>query len=36
VIAPAFAQDCLETLEEITELLHHTFTHAGGKRYRYM
>ena len=36
VVAPAFAQDCLETLEEITGLLHETFIHAGGKRYRYM
>lgn len=36
VVAPAFAQDCLETLEEITGLLHETFVHAGGKRYRYI
>lgn len=36
VVAPCFAQDCLETLEEITDLLRHVFINAGGKRYRYM
>lgn len=36
VICPAFAADCLETLEEIEEQNKITFLEAGGKDYRYI
>lgn len=35
VIAPGFAVDCLETLEEVSEMLAHEFAAAGG-RLRYL
>lgn len=35
-ICPAFAADCLETLEEIAEQNKEFFLHAGGKRYHYI
>ena len=36
VICPAFAVDCLETLEEIAEENHELFLQAGGKNYDYI
>ncbi|MGL4446422.1 MAG: ferrochelatase [Shewanella sp.] len=36
VICPAFATDCLETLEEISVGGQETFLHAGGQRYRFI
>ena len=36
VICPAFAADCLETLEEISEANKALFLDAGGKQYRYI
>ncbi|KAA0016153.1 ferrochelatase [Salinicola corii] len=36
VISPAFAADCLETLEEIDAENRHYFQQAGGGRYRYI
>lgn len=36
VISPAFAADCLETLEEIDVENRHYFQDAGGGRYRYI
>jgi len=36
VICPAFAADCLETLEEIEEQNKVTFLEAGGKAYHYI
>jgi len=36
VISPAFAADCLETLEEIDAENRHYFQEAGGGRYRYI
>lgn len=36
VIAPAFAVDCLETLEEIAMENRERFLHAGGERYEYI
>jgi ferrochelatase len=36
VIAPAFAVDCVETLEEISMELAEEFTHAGGNELRYI
>lgn len=35
-ICPAFAADCLETLEEIAEENKEIFLHAGGKQYHYI
>ena len=36
VISPAFAADCLETLEELKEENREYFLHAGGKDYSYV
>lgn len=36
VICPAFAADCLETLEEIAEENREVFTEAGGEQYSYI
>ncbi|MCV6620850.1 MAG: ferrochelatase, partial [Cellvibrionaceae bacterium] len=36
VICPAFAADCLETLEEISEEIREDFQHAGGGRFSYI
>ncbi len=36
VICPAFATDCLETLEEISIGAKETFLHAGGSDYRFI
>lgn len=36
VIAPGFAADCLETLEELNKLNRHTFTDAGGGEFNYI
>jgi protoporphyrin/coproporphyrin ferrochelatase len=36
VVCPAFAADCLETLEEISVENRETFLHAGGKSYAYI
>ncbi|MCM2680006.1 ferrochelatase [Echinimonas agarilytica] len=36
VICPAFASDCLETLEEIAEENRDIFMEAGGQQYRYI
>lgn len=36
IICPAFAADCLETLEEIAVEGKHSFLQAGGKHYRYI
>jgi len=36
VIAPAFAADCIETLEEINEEIGDAFKAAGGKRFTYI
>lgn len=36
VVCPAFAADCLETLEEIAEQNRITFLEAGGKEYHYI
>lgn len=36
VICPAFAADCLETLEEIAEENAETFSEAGGEKYSYI
>lgn len=36
VISPAFATDCLETLEEIAEAGRATFLEAGGERFTYI
>jgi len=36
VIAPAFASDCLETLEEMAEQNKEVFLEAGGEQYRYI
>jgi ferrochelatase len=36
VICPAFATDCLETLEEISIGGKETFLHAGGREYRFI
>lgn len=36
VVCPAFASDCLETLEEIAEQNKATFLEAGGKSYHYI
>lgn len=36
VIAPAFAADCIETLEEINEEIGDSFKHAGGERFTYI
>ncbi len=36
VVCPAFAADCLETLEEIAEQNRILFLEAGGKEYRYI
>ena len=36
VMAPGFAADCLETLEELAETERETFMNAGGKEYRVM
>jgi len=36
VICPAFAADCLETLEEISEEIREDFQHSGGGRFSYI
>ena len=36
VIAPAFAADCIETLEEINEEIRESFEHAGGEQFTYI
>jgi ferrochelatase len=36
VVSPAFAVDCLETLEELDKLNRGIFTGAGGERFRYI
>ncbi len=36
VMAPAFAADCLETLEEIREEIREAFLHAGGESFTYI
>lgn len=36
VLCPAFAADCLETLEEIAEENKEVFLHAGGEQYQYI
>ncbi|MFQ6370437.1 ferrochelatase [Shewanella sp. YIC-542] len=36
IISPAFAADCLETLEEIAQGGKETFLHAGGEQYRFV
>lgn len=36
VIAPAFAADCIETLEEINEEIRESFEHAGGENFVYI
>jgi protoporphyrin/coproporphyrin ferrochelatase len=36
VVAPGFAADCLETLEEIGIRYRETFLRAGGRRFRYL
>jgi ferrochelatase len=36
VIAPAFAADCVETLEEIRGEIAHAFAAAGGERFTYI
>ncbi|MFC3284669.1 ferrochelatase [Litchfieldella rifensis] len=36
IISPAFAADCLETLEELEEENRENFVQAGGKTYRYI
>ena len=36
VIAPAFAADCIETLEEINEEINHAFREAGGRHFTYI
>lgn len=36
IMSPAFAADCLETLEELQEENRENFMHAGGKRYAYI
>jgi len=36
VIAPAFSSDCIETLEEINEEIHESFTEAGGEDFTYL
>ncbi|MFG6666917.1 ferrochelatase [Halomonas sp. HNIBRBA4712] len=36
VISPAFASDCVETLEEIEEEIRESFLHAGGETFSYI
>ena len=36
VMAPAFASDCIETLEEIQEEIREAFLHAGGETFTYI
>lgn len=36
VVAPAFAADCIETLEEINEEIRESFLHAGGEAFTYI
>ena len=36
VISPAFASDCIETLEEINGEIREAFEHAGGQGFRYI
>lgn len=36
VISPAFASDCIETLEEIQGEIREAFEHAGGERFTYI
>ena len=36
VIAPAFAADCIETLEEIQGEIREAFVHAGGESFTYI
>ena len=36
VIAPGFAADCVETLEEINDEIREAFLHAGGEEFTYI
>ena len=36
MIAPAFAADCIETLEEIQGEIREAFIHAGGESFTYI
>ena len=36
VVAPAFAADCIETLEEINEEIRESFEEAGGEHFTYI
>ncbi len=36
IMAPAFSSDCVETLEEINEEIHESFTEAGGESFTYI
>lgn len=36
IMAPAFSSDCVETLEEINEEIHESFTEAGGDAFTYI
>ena len=36
VIAPAFASDCIETLEEIKEEIRESFENSGGEKFTYI
>ena len=36
VMAPGFATDCVETLEEIQEEIREAFLHAGGQHFHYI
>ena len=35
-MAPGFASDCVETLEEINEEIKEAFEHAGGETFHYI
>ena len=36
MVAPAFAADCIETLEEIEGEIREAFEHAGGEEFTYI
>ena len=36
MIAPAFASDCIETLEEINEEIRESFENSGGEKFTYI
>lgn len=36
IVSPAFASDCVETLEEIQQEIHESFINAGGKTFHYI